>query len=81
MGTLVPKERKLHVRIGPPIDPEAALTHTADWPRSEAYRYVTQLAEDMVRRLGHLSTEPGESGPSGESFISFESEISIGKLR
>jgi long-chain acyl-CoA synthetase len=81
VGTLVPKERKLHVRIGPPIDPEAALTHTADWPRSEAYRYVTQLAEDMVRRLGHLSTEPGESGPSGESFISFESEISIGKLR
>ena len=81
VGAMLPKERTLYVRIGAPIDPSEMQEQTKDWPRSEAYRHVTELAEQMVRRLGKLSGQgPGDQA-EGESFISFESEISIGKLR
>jgi long-chain acyl-CoA synthetase len=81
VGASIPKERSLYVRIGAPIDPGKMIEHTKEWPRSEAYRYVTDLAEQAVRRLGHLNARGAQEQVEGESFISFESEISIGKQR
>ena len=69
------------MRIGSPITFEEVEEHTRDWPRSEAYRYVTDLVESSVRRLGGLSEHGAVNQEAQESFISFESEISIGKLR
>ena len=81
VGSVMPKEKNLYVRIGQPIHFEDLQRHTESWARSEAYRYISDLTHDAIKRLGGLEEPLASPNSSQESFMSFESEISIGKSR
>ncbi|MCB9649220.1 MAG: AMP-binding protein [Deltaproteobacteria bacterium] len=61
VGQALPSGRKLWVKIGPAITPEAMEAETAGMSRSAAYRHVSWRVEGEVRRLGGL--EPPEPPP------------------
>ena len=81
VGSVMPKERSLYVRIGQPIHFEELQTHTESWARSEAYRYISDLTYDAIKKLGGIAEVVSSPQPNQESFMSFESEIAIGKSR
>jgi long-chain acyl-CoA synthetase len=73
VGAVVPKERRLSVRIGEPVTWQRMVRETEGMPRSQAYRHVADVVEREVRRLGGLgpsagrtpedSSAPEETGP------------------
>lgn len=54
VGAMLPRQRKLTVRIGPPIRAEVMLAKTRGWPRAAAYRHVSEQIENAVRKLAGL---------------------------
>ncbi len=66
VGSFMPKNRKLEVKIGAPVRAEDMLKETKGMARSKAYRYVALQVEASVRKMGNLpppdapKTEPVE---------------------
>lgn len=63
VGSMLPKNRDLYVKIGKPITPEDMIEQTKGMPRGKAYRYVAELAERIVRKLGGLPLEETAEKP------------------
>jgi long-chain acyl-CoA synthetase len=73
VGSVLPKQRELSVRIGHPITPDEMIRQTEGMSRSKAYRHVAMVTERAVRELGGLPVESvGDRGEAGELV---ESEI------
>lgn len=56
VGAVMPKERKLKVRIGRSFPADELIAATKGMARSAAYRYVAEKVEAEVRKLGGLPT-------------------------
>jgi len=50
-GSLLPKSKELEVRIGPALRVQTMSAHVSDMVRSEAYRWISRVAEEAVRQL------------------------------
>jgi long-chain acyl-CoA synthetase len=61
VGAALPRDRKLHVRIGQPFTADDMLKQTRGMAKSAAYRYIAEKVEAEVRRLGGQA--PRETAP------------------
>ncbi|MFO0728354.1 MAG: AMP-binding protein [Myxococcota bacterium] len=66
VGSFLPKQRQLDVRIGAPIRADAMEIATKGWPRAAAYRYVSEQVENAVRALAGLPPRVAEERPLTE---------------
>jgi long-chain acyl-CoA synthetase len=60
VGAWRPRNRRLRAIIGPPIEARAMRAHTEGSARSQAYREITLVIENAVRRLGGLEPRPDD---------------------
>src|SRR5690606_33234299 len=67
-GSVIPRSRRLEVRIGEALTPEWIDKQIKGLPRGEGYRVLSELARDAVLALKsgrRFLAEDGEAAPSG----------------